>query len=100
MRDLKVPIDKAGRLVLPKKLREELSIQPGDILRAEIRGQGVVLTPEREQTGFVRRGKALVFVTPGYTVLDGETVQALLEAERETTGRASAAQLAGPEPRP
>lgn len=42
-----VPIDKAGRIVLPKAIRDELSLAPGDTLEIESSGECVVLRPTR-----------------------------------------------------
>jgi len=83
MKDVLVPIDKAGRIVLPKDIRHELAIQPGDVLRVAIQGSTVTLTPNRQKTGFAREGKALVFSTADDEVLTLGTVEDLLEGERE-----------------
>ena len=81
-----MPIDKAGRVVLPKNIREELSINPGDLLKLSIHGNEVTLRPKKDSSGFVRRGQALVFSSGGGDLLNRETVDALLAEERE--GRA------------
>jgi AbrB family looped-hinge helix DNA binding protein len=83
MKDLLVPIDPAGRIVLPKKVREDLAIKAGDAFKVSIQGAAVTLTPERETAGFVRKGKALVLSTPGSATLSTEAVNELLEACRE-----------------
>lgn len=77
-----VPIDQAGRIVLPKNVRQELAIQPGDTFKVCIEGAAVTLRPNKESTGFVRKGKALVFSTVGDAVLSGEIVQETLESGR------------------
>ncbi len=83
-----VPIDQAGRIVLPKGVRQELAIKPGDNFKVSIEGLAVMLTPNKESTGFVRKGKALVFSTAGDETLNEETVQEILEAGRaERDGR-------------
>jgi AbrB family looped-hinge helix DNA binding protein len=79
-----VPIDKAGRLVLPKEVRGELAIQPGDVLTVSIRGNEVTLRPNKETSGFVRRGRALIFSAGQAKALESETVNSLLTTERET----------------
>ena len=61
MQDVLIPIDKTGRVVIPKNLRDELAIQPGDLLKVSIRGQEVALRPSREASGFIRRGQAWFF---------------------------------------
>jgi AbrB family looped-hinge helix DNA binding protein len=83
MKETFVPIDKAGRVVLPKDVREELAIHPGDLLKISVYGNRVMLSPEREKAGFVKRGRALVFSTGGTDLLENEVVEAIRIAERE-----------------
>jgi AbrB family looped-hinge helix DNA binding protein len=40
-------IDKAGRVVIPKPLREELHLEPGDSLEMESAGEQIILRPVR-----------------------------------------------------
>jgi AbrB family looped-hinge helix DNA binding protein len=40
-------IDKAGRVVIPKPLREELRLEPGDSLEMESVGEQITLRPIR-----------------------------------------------------
>jgi AbrB family looped-hinge helix DNA binding protein len=40
-------IDKAGRVVIPKPLREELHLEPGDALEMESAGERITLRPVR-----------------------------------------------------
>jgi AbrB family looped-hinge helix DNA binding protein len=40
-------IDKAGRIVLPKPVREELQLSPGDALEVESSEERVILRPVR-----------------------------------------------------
>jgi len=87
MKKALVPIDKAGRVVLPKDLRQELAIKPGDLLKISVRGNEVTLRLARETSGFVRRGRALVFSSgEGANLLDNEIVDSILADERERTG--------------
>lgn len=78
-----VPIDRAGRIVLPKGVRQELGIQSGDVFKVSVLGNVVTLMPEKARSGFVRKGKALVFSAQNGTVLDQATVNSLIEASRE-----------------
>ena len=43
----RLTLDKAGRVVLPKPLRDELQLSPGDTLEVESTGEGITLRPER-----------------------------------------------------
>lgn len=83
MKDVLVPIDKAGRVVLPKNVREELAISPGDMLKVTIHGNEVMLQPKKDTAGFVRRGRALIFSSGADDLLKRETVEAILAEERE-----------------
>jgi AbrB family looped-hinge helix DNA binding protein len=40
-------MDKAGRVVIPKPLREELHLEPGDTLEIECAGEEITLRPVR-----------------------------------------------------
>ena len=82
MKNDNVPIDQAGRIVLPKNVRQELAIKPGDTFRISIDGVAVTLTPNKESTGFVRKGKAIVFSTVGDEALSAETEREILESSR------------------
>jgi AbrB family looped-hinge helix DNA binding protein len=83
MKEMTVPIDQAGRIVLPKDVRQELAIKPGDKLKLSINGASVILTPNRETAGFVRKGRALVFTTGSRKKLTAETVQNILDESRD-----------------
>jgi len=43
----RLTIDKAGRVVIPKLLREELHLEPGDGLEMESDGEQITLRPVR-----------------------------------------------------
>jgi AbrB family looped-hinge helix DNA binding protein len=40
-------MDKAGRIVLPKPLRDELHLEPGDALEIESSGEDITIRPAR-----------------------------------------------------
>ena len=96
MNDVLVPIDKAGRVVLPKHVRDELAIKPGDRLKISIHGNEVTLRPTKEESGFIRRGHALVFSSEGGDLLDGEMVENIRAAERGSLLSSLAKGLASP----
>jgi AbrB family looped-hinge helix DNA binding protein len=74
MKAVTVPIDQAGRVVLPKEIRRELAIKPGEMLKVSVHGASVTLTPDREARGLVRKGRALVFSAGRGEVLREETI--------------------------
>jgi AbrB family looped-hinge helix DNA binding protein len=94
MKELTVPIDQAGRIVLPKQVRQELAIKSGDLFRITTNGSVVSLTPTKTSSGFVRKGKALVFSTSGDELLHNEQVVDVLEEARALTLRGAEEHLA------
>jgi AbrB family looped-hinge helix DNA binding protein len=44
----KLTLDKAGRVVLPKPLRDRLQLAPGDTLHLESEGECITLRPVRQ----------------------------------------------------
>lgn len=72
-------IDKAGRLVIPKPLRDQLGLEPGEVnLTAE--GAGLRVEPLAGESVEDRDGR-LVIPASGATI-DDDTVQALRDAGR------------------
>jgi AbrB family looped-hinge helix DNA binding protein len=94
--DVMVPIDKAGRVVLPKHVREELAINPGDRLKVSVRGNEVTLRPARQASGFIKRGRALVFSSEEGGLLDNDTVETIRADERGRLLSSLAKGLASP----
>lgn len=85
--DVTLEVDKFGRVLFPKKLREALHLQPGEKLRAHLEGDLLTVTPEpraatlREHNGF------LLVDLPGESVLQGDPVEEAREARiREVLG--------------
>ncbi|MGA8222010.1 MAG: AbrB/MazE/SpoVT family DNA-binding domain-containing protein [Candidatus Acidiferrales bacterium] len=54
-------IDKAGRVVLPKPLRDELKLEPGDTLEVESSGEEITLRPLRGQGQLRKKHGVWVF---------------------------------------
>jgi len=75
----KISIDKAGRVVLPKSLREKLRVEAGDDLLVEAEGDRITLRPIRQE--------ALLKKEYGIWVYQGQpsdtSIPDLIDAERE-----------------
>jgi AbrB family looped-hinge helix DNA binding protein len=56
-------IDKAGRVVIPKPLREELRLEPGDALELESGGEQITLRPVRGTGPLAKEHGVWVFHT-------------------------------------
>jgi AbrB family looped-hinge helix DNA binding protein len=56
-------IDKAGRVVIPKPLRDGLHLQPGDALEMETTGEQITLRPVRGTGPLTKEHGVWVFRT-------------------------------------
>jgi AbrB family looped-hinge helix DNA binding protein len=56
-------LDKAGRVVIPKSLREELNLEPGDALELETVGERITLRPVRATGPLTKEQGVWVFRT-------------------------------------
>ena len=74
-------IDKAGRVVIPKSVREELRLEPGDSLEMESVGEAITLRPVRGTGPLVKEHGVWVF--HGGQPLPASTTDALLQLVRE-----------------
>ena len=80
---MKTAIDAAGRVVVPKALRDELGFQPGSALEIHARDGALVIEPVPAPVKLVRRGKVLVAEpTVRLPKLTQEEVRATLEGSR------------------
>jgi AbrB family looped-hinge helix DNA binding protein len=59
-----ITIDKAGRVVLPKPVRDELQLRPGDSIEVESSEERIILRPAR--------GKGRIYKKHGVWVLHGD----------------------------
>ena len=81
-------MDPAGRLVIPKKVRQAAGLKPGAPLEIQSRDGRIEIEPVPIELRFVRRGKFVVAVPkrPPSEPFTAETVEATLEALREERG--------------
>ena len=75
-------LDKAGRVVLPKALRDDLRLEPGDTLELESTGESVTLRPSRSSTRLRKEHGVWVFRT-GKKLAAAVTDQALRESREQ-----------------
>lgn len=72
-------IDKSGRLVLPKPVRDELGLRPGDRLRVRREGQDVILTVDLPNA-VLQKEKGVWVYRSGQPV--GVSIPELIDQER------------------
>ena len=76
-------IDAAGRLVLPKEIRDEAQLEPGMPLSISYHDGRIEIEPAPREVRLVRKGRVLVAVpVEKGPVLTAKTVQKTLEAVR------------------
>ena len=87
---MKTTIDSAGRLVIPKKIREQAGLKPGMELEVRCRDGRVEVEPAEQPVRLERRGRFLVAVRDGPTPqITLEMVQQTIEDIREERMRAA-----------
>ncbi len=58
---MKTTLDKFGRIVIPKKIREDFNLKPGSPIRIEEGKEEILLTPVEEEPTLVEKDGVLVF---------------------------------------
>lgn len=76
---MKATIDEAGRVVIPKRLREQVGIGPGEV-EVTAAGSGVRIEPSASDELMEREGRLVV--PPSGGNLDDQTVRALRDADQ------------------
>jgi AbrB family looped-hinge helix DNA binding protein len=77
---MRTSIDSAGRIVVPKPLRDALGLTPGSIVDISRYGAGLQLVPAGRTARLV--DEAGVLVATGTTAIDDDVVFGLIDAGR------------------
>jgi AbrB family looped-hinge helix DNA binding protein len=76
----RLTIDKAGRIVLPKPLRDRLQLAPGDTLQLEAEGDRITLRPVRQSVMLKKELGVWVY----HGDLPNISITDLIDRERES----------------
>jgi len=76
-------MDGAGRVVLPKKLRREFSLEAGDRLRVLVDATGIRLEPVSETGELVRKENVLVFRGEFSEPISSPRIESMIAEDRE-----------------
>ena len=77
-----VTLDKAGRVVIPKNLRDELHLEAGDTLELESQGERVMLRPLRT-TSPLRKERGVWVFRSGKKLSAADTDKALRDIRQQ-----------------
>lgn len=77
----KLTIDKAGRVVIPKRLRDKLHLAAGDAFQLESAGDEIVLRPVRQELSL--RKEHGIWVAYGGPPLSAEMTDSVLQSIRD-----------------
>jgi len=78
-----ITIDAAGRLVIPKAIRDSAGLRPGIDLHIEYRDGKVQIEPAQGRAKWIKRGSFVVAeAPPGTATLTNEDVQSILDQVR------------------
>jgi AbrB family looped-hinge helix DNA binding protein len=74
--DMTLEIDKFGRILLPKKVREQMQLKTGEKIRLHLEGDTVTLKPPTQTAELVERGRRLVITN---LVIEGDPIREIYE---------------------
>ncbi len=78
-----VEIDKLGRLVVPKKMRDAMHLRAGDKLSVRCNGTRLILDSERKPRGLYREQGWLVYDSGGPPLAADTVVRAIHDIREE-----------------
>lgn len=76
-------IDRAGRIVIPKPIRDMARLRPGSTLEVVYRDGRIEIEPKAPKTRLVREGSVLVLTSPGAPKMSLEEVNEWVRKSRE-----------------
>lgn len=79
-------LDKAGRVVIPKTLRDELRLEAGDTLELESQGEKILLRPVRTTSPLKKERGVWVFRV-GKQISSADTSQVLRDIRQQRDRR-------------
>ncbi len=80
---METTLDKFGRIVIPKRVREHLGLTPGTALEIEAIGEDVVLKPVRQEP-YIRDKEGVLVFTGSAT---GDLLEALRRHREERSSK-------------
>jgi AbrB family transcriptional regulator (stage V sporulation protein T) len=79
-----ITLDRAGRVLIPKALREQLHLQAGDVLQLESQGDDITIRPQRSKATLMKEHGIWVLTTGEPTTA---SIPAFINQQREARNR-------------
>jgi AbrB family looped-hinge helix DNA binding protein len=79
---MRTSIDAAGRMVIPKPIREAAGLRPGEALEVTYRDGRIEIEPPAADVKLVRKGKLVIAHLPGAPRLKHEDVNRIIQEVR------------------
>jgi AbrB family looped-hinge helix DNA binding protein len=79
---MKTAIDRAGRMVIPKPIREAAGLRPGEPLEVVYCDGRIEIEPPATEVKLIRKGRLLVAHAPGAPAMKHEEVNRVLREVR------------------
>jgi len=79
---MRTTIDRGGRIVIPKGVRDEIGLHPGDEVNVELRGSIVQIERVQLESRLVDEGGLLVVPDAGATLRDADVRRMRLDVQR------------------
>jgi AbrB family looped-hinge helix DNA binding protein len=83
---MEATLDKFGRIVIPKQVRDDLRLSPGSVLKIEERNEEIVLKPIAGSSPLALKGGVLVFTGEVEGDLEGLLRRSRDERSRKLAG--------------
>jgi AbrB family looped-hinge helix DNA binding protein len=78
-----ITVDSAGRVLIPKPLRKQLHLGPGDTLQLESDGDRITLSPIRQKGRLIKKHGILVFQSGAPVSMSTEDINDFIDQQRE-----------------
>jgi AbrB family looped-hinge helix DNA binding protein len=85
--EMELTIDRLGRVLIPKAIRDRLKLKPGSAIELDVVGDHLELKPRREEAEISEEHGVLVFRPKTEERLSAEDVRRILEEERDSRFR-------------
>lgn len=83
---METTLDRFGRIVIPKQMRDDLGLAPGAVLKVEGRQEGILLKPVEEAPCLAHEGSVLVFTGEAQGDLEAAIQHVRDERSRKLAG--------------